>query len=361
MQSRKNLIFFSILGLICLGIHLYSRNAMRAEFGYSRGVFSGFSPVLRSFSGKWDMSLGDFLYLFLVVFLLFRLVRFFYKLLRNGKTSRRKVLQEGLFGTLTFLMVLYIFFNLLWGINYNRKGIAWQLGLKIEKPTKEEIIMLNKELLEKVNFSAQEIEKQGKQAVSDSSVFSGTVEAYGELKKRFPFLAYHPPSIKSSMWGTLGNYAGFTGYYNPFTGEAQVNTTVPSFMHPFIACHEVAHQLGYAKEMEANFVGYLAASNANDHRFRYSACLDLFLFANRDLYRKDSLLAKKFRDSLSPLVIKDLEEWKAFDKNHESFLEPVISEIYDRFLKSNDDPEGMNSYARVTALLTAYRKKTGKI
>jgi hypothetical protein len=79
------------------------------------------------------------------------------------------------------------------------------------------------------------------------------------------------------LWGWLGNYVGFTGYYNPFTGEAQVNTTVPKFLQPFTASHEVAHQLGYAKEMEANFVGYLAASHSTDTLFRYSVYLDLFL------------------------------------------------------------------------------------
>ncbi len=63
----------------------------------------------------------------------------------------------------------------------------------------------------------------------------------------------------------LGNYLGFTGYYNPFTGEAQVNTTVPQFLLPNIALHEMGHQIGYAKEDEANFSAYLAASMLAGH------------------------------------------------------------------------------------------------
>ena len=89
------------------------------------------------------------------------------------------------------------------------------------------------------------------------------------------------------MWGWLGNYSGFTGYYNPFTGESQVNSTVPVFTIPYTACHEVAHQLGYAKEMEANFAGYLAASTSDDNFFRYSVYLDLFRYANRNLFLLD--------------------------------------------------------------------------
>ncbi len=69
------------------------------------------------------------------------------------------------------------------------------------------------------------------------------------------------------MYSYLGNYLGFTGYYNPFTGEAQVNTTVPLFVQPFTTCHEIGHQLGYAKENEANFAGYLAAKSSPDAGF----------------------------------------------------------------------------------------------
>ena len=63
--------------------------------------------------------------------------------------------------------------------------------------------------------------------------------------------------------GTIGSYSGFLGYYNPFTGEAQVNITAPHFVIPFTACHEMAHQLGYGSESEASFIGYLITKYNN--------------------------------------------------------------------------------------------------
>jgi hypothetical protein len=87
----------------------------------------------------------------------------------------------------------------------------------------------------------------------------------------------------------LGNYTGFTCYYNPFTGEAQLNTTIPRFLQPFIACHEVAHQLGYAKENEASFVGYLAAKGSGNALLQYSTYLDIFMHANRNLFTQIQL------------------------------------------------------------------------
>lgn len=163
------------------------------------------------------------------------------------------------------------------------------------------------------------------------------------------------------MWGWLGNYTGFTGYYNPFTAEAQLNTTVPKFLHPFIACHEVAHQLGYAKEMEANFVGYLAGSNSGDPLIKYSVYLDIFLYSYRNLFIIDSISAKGYKDQLTPAVMKDLKEWADFNRNHSSVVEPLVRMVYGLYLRGNQQPQGVLSYDEVTGFIIAYYKKFGKI
>jgi hypothetical protein len=44
--------------------------------------------------------------------------------------SRR--LYSGSLWLLKLCLVVYIGFNLLWGLNYNRKGIAWQMNLQLK-------------------------------------------------------------------------------------------------------------------------------------------------------------------------------------------------------------------------------------
>ena len=178
---------------------------------------------------------------------------------------------------------------------------------------------------------------------------------------KYPFLKYNPPSIKSSLWGWLGNYVGFLGYYNPFTGEGQVNTTVPSFVQPFTNCHEIAHQLGYAKESEANFVGYLAASNSKDPDFQYSAYLELFIYANSNLFYTDSLAAKEFGKKLLPAVKSDLKNLRQFYKRHRNPVEPIVRWVYGVYLQNNQQPSGILSYEEVTSFVIAYYKKFGKL
>jgi hypothetical protein len=80
----------------------------------------------------------------------------------------------------------------------------------------------------------------------------------------------YSPSIKPSLLTPLLNYIGTSGYYNPFTSEAQMNYQMPVFNRPFVACHEMSHQMGYGAEDEANFVGFWPHW-LSDRLLRYSA------------------------------------------------------------------------------------------
>jgi hypothetical protein len=348
-----------ILLLICVIIHVYSLDSQRVETGYSNGFFSSFSPVLRSFFNVIPFSIGDILYAGAISWMFWKLLRFMDRRIRKNRIKEPLNRRGRLMKLFIILTSLYIVFNIFWGINYNRKGIASQLMLKTGRYNELELRHMNCILLDKVNSSKLAI--VGSQYPTNRELFLKTTNAYNEISKKYHFLEYKNPSLKPALWGFLGNYAGFTGYYNPFSGEAQVNTTVPKFLHPFVACHEVAHQIGYAKEMEANFVGYLAASASKDTLFHYSVYLDLFLYANRNLSRSDSLSAAIYRKELIEPVQADLQEWITFSRKHRNPAEPVVRWMYGKFLEGNQQPEGILSYDEVTAFIIAYYKKFGKI
>jgi hypothetical protein len=190
-------------------------------------------------------------------------------------------------------------------------------------------------------------------------LFAGSVESYSALAAGDNRFAYPSSSIKASLFSYLGNYLGFGGYYNPFSGEAQVNTTMPVFTRPFTACHEIGHQLGYAKENEANFAGYLAARSSPDPAFQYSVYFDLYIYAARELYVRDSNRVKPFREQLRPAIRKDFQELKRFNRQFENPLEPVIRNLYGGYLRANSQPQGIMTYNEVIAWLIAYYKKMG--
>ncbi len=359
MKMKKSLVFTLVLVVIALVIHIYSNDSTRVENQYSTHIYPFFSCILRYSFGWLPFSIGDIIYGAAILWLIVKLVKGIKAVFKRQVTLKGATASVG--KGLRILLAVYVIFNLFWGINYNRMGIASQLQLKMDKYKPEDLQLINGLLVEKVNASKQALVNQNFQYPSKKQLFSKVQEAYKEAEKIYPFLQYHPVSLKPSIWSWVGNYMGFTGYYNPFTGEAQVNTLVPEFLQPFTSCHEVAHQLGYAKEMEANFVGYLSATASNDSSLLYSVYLDLFVYSNRNLFATDSVAAKSFREKLSPAVIDDLKEWRAFYKRHKNPLEPVFRWIYGKYLEGNQQPQGVLSYDEVTGFIIAYYKKYGKI
>ena len=190
-------------------------------------------------------------------------------------------------------------------------------------------------------------------------LFRSAKEAYGELEKKYSFLRYYPKSIKPSIYSYLGNYLGFQGYYNPFSGEGQVNTTIPRFLEPFVTTHEMAHQLGYAKENEANFVGFLACRSYQSNVFRYSVYFDMYNYAISEVIRRDTVLARAFQEKRHPQVVKDVKELRDFFLRYDNAVQDAIMWGYGYFLRANNQPAGKRSYHEVVAWLIAYYKKYG--
>ena len=179
--------------------------------------------------------------------------------------------------------------------------------------------------------------------------------AYQNIKIQYPFLLYNNQSVKPSLLTSIVSYAGYSGYYNPFSGEAQVNTDLPKFYMPFVTCHEMAHQLGYASESEASFVGYLAAIHSSKPLFRYSALFELFLVANSELLQRDFWSGILNLKSLNPSVKKDRRIFREFILGRQNNVEPIIKNVYDQYLKANQQKSGINSYNELVGWVMAYR------
>ena len=345
------------LTLSALGIRWFSSDPARVEDWYSVRVYPPLSRLMRGLTGPIPLSLGDVFYGFLLVWLVwlgFRAVR---TVRREG--WRGLIGKSFLVSSLTVVLVFYVAFNLTWGLNYDRLGIAHQLGLDPEVSDTAGLRGLTEELLRETNRYAAA--SSALKSAETRELVQRTLVAYREARGSFPFLGYHPPSVKSSLFGALGNHLGYTGYYNPFSAEAQLNDAIPKVLKPFVLCHEVAHQLGYARESEANFVGFLAARSSKDSAFLYSACFDMFLYANGALYAQDSVQSRLNLARLDTAARRDLAELRAFRLRYQGPVERVIDVVYDRFLKWNRQPQGRASYSQVVSWLLAYRRKEGGI
>jgi hypothetical protein len=349
-------IFLVVLSILIKWVSWYPD---WVEKNYSLGIFPWIAKAQRFLFGWLPFSVGDLFYAFLILVILYKTFQFFKAIFK--KQLNRKYFITGLQQIIFFFLFVYVFFNLLWGLNYNRKGIAYQLGLNVKQYTIADLDTLTTVIQSRVNYYAGIVNEAQRDSFDNKKkLFTGAKAAFSELEKKYSFLAYHPESIKPSIYSYLGNYLGFQGYYNPFSGEGQVNTTIPHVLEPFVTTHEMAHQLGYAKESEANFVGFLACRSYESNVFRYSVYFDMYNYAISEIvHREDTALARSFQEKRHPQLVKDVKELNDFYRRYHNFIQDIVAWGYGHFLRANNQPAGKRSYNEVVAWLIAYYKKFG--
>jgi hypothetical protein len=354
LQDRKLLLLL----FLALGIKIWALNDAGVETYYTYGAYPHISRALRLLLGWIPFSIGDLLYGAAGLYLFVKTYKFLV-LVRKG-ASKRGLGLRALKRVLRIALLVYVLFNLLWGLNYNRQGISHQLGLNVQKYSVDDLKALATVLQDRVNTLGARVNSEQRASLNNNTnLFKEGIATYQQAQKHLPFLQYDYPSIKPSMYTGVGHIFGFTGYYNPFSGEAQLKTTAPVFIKSFVVNHEIAHQLGYGKENEANFVSFLSGRASVNNEVRYSTYFELYLYAMGDLRRKDSTAASELRRQWHPQVKEDYEAYLAYLAHSDNVIEPYISRFYDNFLKLNRQPSGKMTYNEVVAWLIAYQKKYG--
>jgi hypothetical protein len=123
------------------------------ERNYSRGVYPALAKFQRILFGWIPFSIGDLFYAFLLLIIIYKTFVFI-RLIVKRKMNRGYFI-AGLQQVLFFVLFMYVFFNLFWGLNYNRKGIAYQLGLNVKPYTLADLDTLTATMQQRVNYYAR--------------------------------------------------------------------------------------------------------------------------------------------------------------------------------------------------------------
>ena len=339
--------------LLVVLVQIIGSSSYLIEQFYLPYFYTPYSKLLRFIFGWLPFSIGDVLYYLAICWVLYA---FFYLVKKIWQKHFTKKIAFALVKKmLTFALYLYAFFYLAWGLHYNRKSIATTLNITTTTYNKTDLQHMLTELVSKINTLADSVPKEENFNFSNIKPFA--VKAYSNVAVQYPYLQYTNTSIKKSMFSLAANYLGFQGYYNPFTGEAQVNTYLPNFMIPNIMVHEMAHQIGYAFEDEASFVGYLAMLKSDNNYLKYSVYFDMFLFASAELYNRDYKAVDTFVKQLQPIAKKHLVQFQTYNKQYNTPLADASNWVYNSYLHANNMLNGINTYNQVIALVMAYNRK----
>ena len=348
---KKKYILPLLLLLQIIIVNVLSFFPEFVERYYSNGLFPAISKGERIFFGLFGFSVGDIIY-GIVILLALRW------LWLNRKTWKKNY-KDNILKILGAFSVFYFLFHLLWAMNYHRVPLNEKMAIE-KKYTPEELIAFTKRMIERTNAMHRQIEKNDSLKVTVpytvDDIYIKSVDGYKAMEKQFPYFAFEHESIKSSLISVPLSYMGFGGYLNPFTNEAQVNSKLPLYGFPATACHEMSHQIGYASESEANFIGYMASIHNKDAYFKYAGYTLALKYCLRNINKIDEKKAKSLMPLILPGVIANFKESEAFNKKYESFVETIFEYFYDNYLKLNKQEDGLETYSKFVGLLVNYYK-----
>lgn len=333
-----------------------SRAPESVEALYSRRAYPAIADLLGRASGSLPFAVGELLLIPAVVGVSWLGVWAW----RSARRTGASVLAGALGALSVAVGSLWLAFLACWGLNYQRLPFATIARLDAGSASLPELRSACEALVDEADRLRDGLpeDAHGVLRLRDgpSGALRRVAAGYAEASKLYSFLSAAPKAPKPLLSSALFSYLGITGIYIPFTAEASVNVTVPEVELPFSGSHETAHRLGFSREDEANYLGYLACRLHPDRDFRYAGTLAAGTYALAALAQADRGAALGIAQGRTAAVRRDLQALVAWSERYRSRAANVSNVVNDAFLRSQGQREGVRSYGRMVDLLIAERR-----
>ena len=319
---------------------------------YTKGYFSFITSIQHIVFRIFPFSVGDIFYASILIFLIYLALKIVFSLLKK----QFKQLAYNFIDFFTLIIFIWLLLGTQWNWNYLQPSIEEKMNLNNEEYDISELVVFTKTLIEET-IKTKENSNFDVFKNNSSSIFDISPLGYKQLAETNDFYNYNYTSIKYSLFSNILPYLGISGYYNPFTSEAQITKGIPIVQIPFVINHEIAHQLGIASESEANFIGYLASINNPLSTIQYSGNLNLLIYCLSDLkeldYKEYDELTKNIPENIKDDINEIVEYWTSYRNKYKNYTDKA----YDIFLKTNQQKDGLKSYNKVVSLAIYYSRK----
>ncbi len=347
-------ILILIFGLLIGGYFLLRGNEALLN-ALSAGFVRPWHKALSSFCALFPFSVAEAL---IVLAVLGALVYIIIQLLHILR--RRDVLKRLYRIAMTFLMafcVVYGGFCSLWGIYFYTADFEEQSGIHAQPISTEALETVTRYFTTRLNEYSAFVSRDEKGFFSEDmeAVFDYAPQLYDAVSSGIPCLEGAGLRPKPFLFSEALSYMTFTGFFFPFTAEANINVHSPSCMIPSTIAHEIAHQRGVAEEDEANFVAVLACMEDGDPVYCYSACLMAYTHLGNALYKADYEAWLDNYSSIAPEVLADIQNNNSYWNTYrESAVNTASDAVYTGLLQSYGQSDGLKTYGKCIDLLVAY-------
>lgn len=332
---------FIIIAAAAMAVTPLPRQAV--ERVYARGVYPILQPRLTTLTNHTPFAWFDAVVLVTIgsigVMWILRL--------RSRRGGALKSVAGLALDTTAIASILYLWFLLAWGLNYQREPLRTQMDYQEDRVTREALRAFAIRTIESLN--GLHGDAHAIRWPELSAVPGVLAPAFVRAQQDLAMTWHAAPAVpKRSVLNFYFTRVSIDGMTDPFFLETLANQSLLPFERPATVAHEWGHLAGYADESEANFVGWLVCMRGSTAA-KYSGWLSLYGTVMNALPRTE-------RDELS----RELDEGprndlRAIAERIQRQAVPMASRagyaLYDRFLKANRVEAGIRSYSEVVRLL----------
>ena len=312
---------------------------------YAQSVYPVVSRLLSTFSRLFPFAVGD---LFICLSIIGLFAYPFY-----ARRHRKKKWKHILLNETEYLLWLYVWFYLAWGLNYSQKDFYARTGIPYTAYTPEVFQRFVDNYIEKLNESYTDITNIDEPLVCQESV-AGYQQISGTLGVHRP--PHSTPRVKTMLFTPLSSMVGVTGSMGPFFCEFTLNGDLLPSQYPATYAHELAHLLGVTSEAEANFYAYQVCTRSQVSVIRFSGYFFILphVLNNAHYLMEDEAyteLINRIRPEIKMLYAQNRTYWIG---KYSPFIGEIQDFIYDLYLKGNRIESGRKNYSEVIGLLISY-------
>lgn len=374
LQKKRNWILL-LLPLSFIILLLVRSNSDISEYVFARGIYKVLSQILSNVTGIVPFSIMEIMILLIPIISIIMIGQFIYKLIKNVYQKEKNtgaILLTAFINLLCVVSIFFFMFTIFAGTNYYRYPFAKISGLKVRESSVDELYELTLSLAKEASIIREEIQELGMyedeygvlMAKEDgfNDLSNKANEIFNVASKKYTVFSGKYGKAKPVFFSKFMSRMETTGIFWPFTMEANVNVHASYYSIPATIAHEIAHQRGFMREDEANFIAYLVTSESDDLLFQYSGIMLALNYASNQLYRNDVDLYYAVLDHYNEGMLVDLRDeyyyWKQFE---DTVISTVSSTMNDTYLKANNQNDGIKSYGRMVDLLLAKYRSDNNI
>ena len=335
-------------------LHLLTRDNHALMVWVSERLVRPVHRALAVLNDHLPFSVAELLIGLAVIAVLVYIIYTIIKLIRCG--GRLKRLYAAVINLLAAGLAVYAGFCMLWGVYYYGNDFMTRSGLKNDNIGVEQLETVTEYFAALVNEYSSQVPRDadGNYVADRDAILRRSNEVYANVEETLPCLSGPAVRAKGVYFSRVMSYTDFTGFFFPFTAEANVNTDFPPALFASTVAHELAHQRGVAKEQEANFAAVLASLEYGDAEYCYSACMLAYTHLGNALYSADYDAWKSIYLTLNEDVRRDFAANREYWAQFETPVQKVSNTVYEGFLHSYDQTMGLKSYGACVDLLVNY-------